>query len=76
MAKLEGIRIKNFYKIIMFYYPNRDRAIKIQQALEAICTGMGGKYFFGDSAWEHIKSISNVDLHGLLQEMANQNAGA
>ena len=54
----EHTRIKNIKKAgynpvrIMFYYPNRVRAIKIQEALKAIYDGVGGEYYFGESAWK------------------------
>lgn len=55
---------------IMFYYPNRSQAIRIQQTLEDLYRGVGGEYFFGDAAWEYIKRETSVDLLGILQSIA------
>ena len=57
----------------MFYYPNRGQSIKIQQTLETIYNGIGGKYFYGDHAWEYIRDKTDVDLLGVLEEIARQN---
>ena len=35
---------------VMFYYPNRDQAVKIQKALETLYAGVSGKYYFADAA--------------------------
>jgi type II restriction enzyme len=56
---------------IMFYYPNRAQAIKIQQALEAIYRGVGGEYYYGDEAWEYIKECTGVDLLSILIKIAD-----
>jgi type II restriction enzyme len=59
---------------IMFYYPNRQQAIKIQQALETIYAGLGGQYYYGDSAWKYIKNNTGVDLFKLLKRIASNKA--
>jgi hypothetical protein len=50
----------------MFYYPNRTQAIRIQQTLATIYTGVGGAYYYGENAWAHLKSATGVDLHEIL----------
>lgn len=58
---------------IMFYYPNRDQAIRIQRTLETLLYhGIGGEYYFGESAWEYVKNTTGVDLLSLLEELANE----
>ena len=57
---------------IMFYYPNRDQAIRIQRTLETLYHGIGGEYYFGESAWEYVKNTTGVDLLSLLEELANE----
>jgi hypothetical protein len=57
---------------IMFYYPNRVQAIKIQEALEAIYKSVGGEYYFGKSAWEIIKQRTGIDLLNILERIANE----
>lgn len=59
---------------VMFYYPNRVQAIRIQQALETLYKGVRGKYFFGDAAWKYVKDRTGVDLFGILQKLAKENA--
>lgn len=59
---------------VMFYYPNRAQAIRIQQALETLYKGVGGKYFFRDAAWKYVKDRTGVDLHRILQKLAKENA--
>lgn len=58
---------------VMFYYPNRTAAIKIQQTLETLYKGLGGEYHFGDDAWSYIKKRTGVDLFGILQKLAKEN---
>lgn len=57
----------------MFYYPNREQAIKIQQALETLYKGIGGAYYSGDSAWQYVKDRTKVDLKSILEELAAEN---
>ena len=59
---------------VMFYYPNRAQAMRIQQALETLYKGVGGKYFFGDAAWNYVQAQTGVDLLGILQKLAKENA--
>jgi hypothetical protein len=59
---------------VMFYYPNRAQAIRIQQALETLYKGVGGEYFFRDSAWKYVKDRTGVDLLRILEKLAKENA--
>ena len=59
---------------IMFYYPNRTQAMKIQKALETLYKGVGGQYYFGDAAWKYIQKRTAVDLFGILQQLAKENS--
>lgn len=73
----EHTRVQNIKKYgyrpirIMFYYPSRAQAIKIQETLKTIYSGVDGKYYFGDEAWEYIKQKTSVDLLSILQKIAN-----
>lgn len=58
---------------IMFYYPNRTQAIKIQQTLETLYKGIKGQYYYGNSAWDYVKETTGVDLKGILEKIATQN---
>ncbi|VQZ20688.1 restriction endonuclease R.XbaI [Streptococcus pneumoniae] len=55
----------------MFYYPNRTQAIK---TLETLYNGIGGKYY-GDSAWEHLRAVTGIDLLSILTDIANKKQG-
>lgn len=57
---------------IMFYYPQREQAIKIQETLNTLYTGVGGEYYGGDSAWEYLKSYTGIDLKAILIQIANE----
>ena len=59
---------------VMFYYPNRTQAIKIQRTLETLYKGVGGQYYFGDAAWEYVKQRTGIDLFGILTKLASENA--
>ncbi len=58
---------------IMFYYPNRTQAIRIQESLETLYNGVGGEYHFGDAAWKYVIERTDVDLHGILKKLAAEN---
>ena len=74
----EHTRVKNIknagYKPIriMFYYPNRTQAIRIQETLKTIYAGVGGDYYFGDGAWKIIKKQTGVDLLAILEKIADK----
>lgn len=57
---------------IMFYYPLREQAIKIQKTLETLYKGIGGKYIYGDEAWRYIEEVTGVDLLGVLVTIAKE----
>ena len=60
---------------VMFYYPNRVQAIRIQEALETLYTGIKGHYYYGDRAWIYVHRRSGVDLKAILEELAAEAAG-
>ena len=47
---------------LMFYYPNRTQAKRIQATLETLYKGLNGQYYYGDSAWKFINEFTGVDL--------------
>ncbi len=59
---------------VMFYYPNRDQAIRIQQTLETLYKGVNGQYYYGNAAWQYVKQRTGVDLFGILTTLAQENA--
>jgi hypothetical protein len=56
---------------IMFYYPQREQAIRIQETLKTVYLGVEGVYYGGDAAWDFIKDYSGVDLKRILTDIAN-----
>ena len=58
---------------IMFYYPNRARAIRIQDTLKTIYIGLGGEYYAGDDAWNYVFTKTDVDLQAILARIAEEN---
>jgi ApaLI-like restriction endonuclease len=57
---------------VMFYYPNRTQAIRIQKTLETLYVGVGGHYHFGDGAWQYVSGKTSVDLKAILEKIAAQ----
>jgi len=57
---------------IMFYYPHRTQAIRIQQTLKTLYAGVGGEYYGGDEAWEYLLNYTGIDLKAILTEIADQ----
>lgn len=74
----EHIRVKvireHGYKPIrvMFYYPQRAKAIRIQETLKTLYAGVKGEYYAGDEAWEYLKTYSGVELKAILTQIANE----
>lgn len=59
---------------LMYYYPNRDQAMRIQAALEDLYKANGGEYYCGGAAWEHLEAITDINLFSILEEIANENS--
>lgn len=57
---------------VMFYYPQRAQAIKIQEALKAIYKSVNGEYYGGDEAWDYLEKISGYNLKEILTEIAKR----
>lgn len=58
---------------VMFYYPTRAQAIRIQGTLETLYTGMDGQYYYGDSAWGYVYERTGIDLKAILEKLAKEN---
>jgi hypothetical protein len=61
---------------VMFYYPNRAQAIRIQETLETLYEGVGGEYYHGDAAWNYVRDKTGIDLKAILEEIANERSAA
>ena len=57
---------------VMFYYPQRSQAIRIQETLKTLYKGIGGEYFAGDEAWDYIERTTKYDLKAILEEIATR----
>ena len=55
---------------VMFYYPNRDQAVRIQKALESLYQSVQGEYYYADAAWAYGRQRTEVDLLGILKGLA------
>jgi len=56
---------------VMFYYPQRKQAQKIQETLKTLYTGIKGKYYSGDDAWKFIQKYTTYNLKEILKEIAD-----
>ena len=73
-TRIQAIKAHGFTPIrVMFYYPNRDQAIRIQESLKAIYQGVGGEYYAGDEAWNYVLARTSVDLKQILIGLAEEN---
>ncbi len=45
---------------VMFYYPQREQAIRIQETLKTLYAGVEGEYYGGDNAWEYLQQYTGV----------------
>lgn len=57
---------------VMFYYPNRNQAIKLQETLETLYMGIGGQYYRGDAAWDYVQVRTGVNLKAILEKLAKE----
>jgi len=71
-TRVKVIQEKGYTPIrVMFYYPNRTQAQRIQETLKTLYAGVGGEYYYGDTAWEYIKKYTGIDLLEILEEIAD-----
>lgn len=57
---------------VMFYYPQREQAQRIQNALKTLYHGVNGQYYADDEAWAYIQELTNIDLKAILEDIANR----
>lgn len=74
-TRLKAIKNAGYHPIrVMFYYPNRDQAIRIQKTLQTLYEGLDGKYYFGEEAWQFVKDRTGVNLLAILEKLAQENS--
>ena len=72
-TRVKVIHEKGYKPIrVMFYYPQRQQAIRIQETLKTLYKGVEGEYYAGDDAWNFLLKYSGVDLKSILTEIANE----
>ncbi len=72
-ARVKNIKEAGYKPIrIMFYYPNRAQAMRIQENLKKIYEGVDGEYYFGNSAWNFIKNETGINLLSILENIGKQ----
>ena len=70
-TRMQNIKAAGYKPIrVMFYYPNRTQAQRIQRTLETLYAGANGEYHYGDDAWNYIKQYTGVDFKGILESIA------
>lgn len=71
-TRIKAIKAKGYTPIrVMFYYPQRTQAKRIQETLETLYNGLGGNYYYGNSAWMYIKEYTGIDLLEILEAIAS-----
>jgi len=74
----EHTRVKviqsNGYKPVrvMFYYPQRKQAIRVQNTLKTIYAGVKGEYHAGEDAWHYVEKYTGYDLKAMLETIADE----
>jgi len=72
-TRVQVIKAHGFKPIrVMFYYPQREQAIRIQQALKTLYAGIGGEYFEREDAWRFLTDYSGIDLKTILLDIADR----
>ena len=72
-TRVKAIESQGYTPIrVMFYYPQREQAKRIQKTLETIYKGVKGEYYAGDDAWTYIQNYSGYDLKTILTKIADK----
>jgi len=72
-TRIQAIIAKGYRPVrVMFYYPNRDQAIRIQDTLRTTYKGVGGLYYSGDEAWKYVEEKTGINLYMILEEIADE----
>ncbi|MCY4197574.1 MAG: ApaLI family restriction endonuclease [Rhodobacteraceae bacterium] len=70
-TRLQNVKNAGYKPIrVMFYYPNRTQAQRIQKTLETLYAGANGEYYYGDKAWRYVEQYTDINLKGILETIA------
>lgn len=70
-TRIQVIRDAGYIPVrVMFFYPNRDQAIRKQHVLQALYRDVCGQYYQGDDAWDYVKHRTQIDLKSILENIA------
>lgn len=73
-TRIQAIRAAGYTPIrVMFYYPQREQSVRVQNTLKTLYAGVNGEFYFGDAAWEYIKNETGIDLFHILNQIAQNN---
>lgn len=76
-TRLRAVKAAGYHPIrVMFYYPNRAQAIRVQRTLETLYEGVDGRYYYGAAAWNYIRDRTGADLKVILEELVAENMNA
>ena len=59
---------------LMYFFPNRDQAMRIQAAIRDLYKANNGVYYSGEEAWKHLEETTSVDLLTILEDIAAENS--
>lgn len=72
-TRIKAIVESNYIPIrIMFYYPQREQAKKIQSTLNTLYKGVDGQYYAGDEAWNFVSKNTGYNLKEILTDIAKE----
>ncbi len=72
-TRVKAIESYGFTPIrVMFYYPQREQAKRIQATLKTIYTGVKGQYYGSEEAWDFIKEYTGFNLKEILTKIADK----
>lgn len=71
-TRVQVIRSHNYRPIrVMFYYPQREQAIRVQETLKTVYAGVNGLYYSEQDAWNYITENTGYNLLVMLTEIAD-----
>jgi hypothetical protein len=71
--RVKAIQVAGYIPIrIMYYYPNREQAKRIQATLATLYKGVNGEYYSGEAAWEYVKNFTGIDLELIIINIAGK----